>query len=313
MRTRPAGPAPGGSSWPAAVVAGGVARAQQADQQQPHHGHHGYRRVTQRVLEHNRAPGQASGAQHHNELSRHHLRHRVTGLLGDERHGARGQGENRQRDAAQPGTRPGAERHVPGRGEHLDLDREQFDQHQGEPEVRERQAGQGHDIDQPAERPAPQRADDAQAHSGHAGDDHRREDERQAGRQAGVELLGHRLAAEQVGAEAAVQHAVQPVPVLHGQRLVKTQGAAHLLVLLRRIAAALAAQDGLRRVPRRHRGQDEGQGSDQEQQDHGRGQPPRYVPEHRRPAPAQAAGRTSYSSSNGARAEVAVLVTVLVA
>src|SRR5260221_963726 len=101
-------------------------------------------------------------------------------------------------------ARPGAERHVPGRGEHLDLDREQFDQHQGEPEVRERQAGQGHDIDQPAERPAPQRADDAQAHSDHAGDDHRREDERQAGRQAGVELLDHRLAAEQVGAEAAV-------------------------------------------------------------------------------------------------------------
>jgi hypothetical protein len=74
------------------------------------------------------------------------------------------------------------------------------------------------------------------------------------------------LAAEQIGAQTAVQQPVQPVPVLHRQRLVEAEIVPQLVVLLGGVGGGLPGQHGLRRVAGGKRTEQESQHRHGEQQ-----------------------------------------------
>ncbi len=158
------------------------------------------------------------------------------------------------------------------------LNRHQHDQHDAQPEVGDRDAGQCHHVgpDIPAAALADRR-DDAGRDADRQGDDHRHDAELKRHRQLGQDQLRHRHLAADGDPHVARQHAGQPVPVLDHDRVVQV---VFLADERQHLGRPLIPGDGERRIAGKQELKREDQQRDQQQGRDADGKAPRHKGQH---------------------------------
>ena len=155
------------------------------------------------------------------------------------------------------------ERHIARGRQPAELDREQEDQHDAEPEIRRRDAPQREQIGAIVPgRALLHRGDDAGGNADQERDHDRHRAELERHRQLLRDQLAHRHLDAQRLAEVARQHALDPVDVLHGDRLIEP---VLLADLLDHGGIALLAGHHQRRIARQQMLQREDQHRHEEQ------------------------------------------------
>jgi hypothetical protein len=172
---------------------------------------------------------QALGARGADVVAFQHLQHGAAGMPHQDRGDRVAEHEGRHDGGGEAGA-PVLEGHVARRRQPAEFDREQEDQHDAEPEIRRRDAPQREHVGAVVPgRALLHRRDDAGGNADQERDHDRHRGELDRHRQLLRDQLEHRHLDAQRLAEVARQHALDPVDVLHRDRLIEP--------VLRRICA----------------------------------------------------------------------------
>ena len=176
------------------------------------------------------------------------LEHARAGEAREERRQVRAEREAREDEERHRLPDPSRDRLVAHDRQEVEPQREQDDEHQPQPEARQREAHQGEKASGVVDPRVPEGG--GQEAGGHADGDGEHQGESHQGerrRHAPDELLGHAGLVVEGLAEVAARDLTEPFQVPHVERTVEAQLATELLDGLGR---ALAAHDHQRRVPR---------------------------------------------------------------
>ena len=188
-------------------------RAQRDDRRQ---------RVAHGVLEDDRAFGKALGAGGADVIAFQHLQHGAAGVPHQDRGDGVAEHEGRHDGGGEAGAPVFGQRHIARRRQPAEFDREQEDQHDAEPEIRRRDAPQREQIGAVVPgRALLHRRHDAGGDADQERDHDRHRRQLHCHRQLLRDQLAHRHLDAQRLAEVARQHALDPVDILHRDRLIE--------------------------------------------------------------------------------------------
>ncbi|MGC0388371.1 hypothetical protein ACVIVD_003335 [Bradyrhizobium liaoningense] len=201
------------------------------------------------------------------------------------------QRQGRQHEEAQIRKRLLGERHIAGRRQPVQLDREQIDQQDRGEKRRHRQHGEGAAGHEAVEGAAGTRgAGDRNGNADQEPDEFGHQHQLKRDRDALGDCLQHSLPGAKRTAEIALQHVAEPAQVTPPQRLIQPHVTAQRRDILRR---RLIAEDDEGEIARQQRGDQEGEQRDGQQNRQDGKEPPNDEVQHRVVIPARCSRRRS--------------------